>query len=50
MLTLIFFLVVVVGLGFELRALLLESTPPVHFAALILEMGEISSTICLGWP
>jgi hypothetical protein len=45
-----------VGLGFELRALHLQSrcstawaTPPVHFALVILEMG-VPWTICPGWP
>jgi hypothetical protein len=49
----LFFLV---GLEFELRALQLQSrysttytTPPVHFALVILEMG-VSGTIYLGWP
>jgi hypothetical protein len=50
--TSIFFLL---GLGFELRASLLQSrcsttgiTPLIHFA-LILEMGVLR-TICPGWP
>jgi hypothetical protein len=44
-----------VGMGFELRALSLQSrstiwaTPPVHFALVILEMGVLQ-TICLDWP
>jgi hypothetical protein len=45
-----------VGLGFELRALHLQSrcstsweTPIGHFALIVLEMGVLR-TICLGWP
>jgi hypothetical protein len=49
------FCLVLVGLGFELRALSLQSrcfttwaTPPVHFALVILEMGVLS-TSCPSW-
>jgi hypothetical protein len=31
-------------------ALQLESQPLVHFALVILEVGGVSQTICLGWP